>query len=55
MLTDQEAAAKMREIAQDGDVEAAHGLADDLLCEVLARLGYVETVKAFMEMRKWYA
>jgi hypothetical protein len=55
MLTDQEAAAKLREIGQGDDPESEHGLADDLLCELLARLGYPETVNAFMEMKKWYA
>jgi len=37
------------------DQEAAHGEADDILCELLTKLGYSEVVKAYEEVDKWYA
>lgn len=51
------AAAAMRRIAADygGDPEAAHGCADDLLCETLCELGYGEMVEEFNKIHKWYA
>ena len=32
-----------------------HKDADDLMCEVLSSLGYIEGVRIFEEMEKWYA
>jgi len=51
------AAAKMRQIEKDygGDPEAAHGYADDLLCDTLTELGYGEMVNEFNMIKKWYA
>lgn len=51
----EEFATKMREIAESGDTEAAHGHADDLLVEVLRSLGYGEGCDVFEAMHKWYA
>lgn len=38
-----------------GDAESAHGAADDLLCEVLERLGQEELVAEYRKVKKWYA
>lgn len=38
-----------------GDAEADHSRADDLLCELLAELGYQEVVEAWRKVDKWYA
>ena len=35
--------------------EEGHAEADDLLCELLTRLGFEKTVKAFNDQHKWYA
>lgn len=42
------------EIEQD-DKEAAHFLADEVLCNLLESLGYVEIVEEFNGIHKWYA
>lgn len=46
---------KMRTIAVEGDPENGHVQADQLMCEVLKRLGYEDGVAIFQQMRKWYA
>lgn len=46
---------EMKKIAQIDDPEIAHGEADDLLCEVLKKLGYEKGVKVFEDIPKWYA
>ena len=37
------------------DTEGAHGMADDLMCQLLEELGYEEGVKIFKNAEKWYA
>lgn len=56
-MTPSEFAVELRRIEEkyDGDPEAAHARADDLLCEVLISLGYGEGVGVFGCMRKWCA
>lgn len=39
----------------DGDTEAFHAAADDLLCKVLRQLGYKEGIEVYKETEKWYA
>ena len=46
---------KMKECVENRDTEAAHGDADDLLCEFLRKLGYNELVEKYLEVNKWYA
>lgn len=46
---------KMKGCVENGDTEAAHGDADDLLCEFLRKLGYNELVEKYLEVNKWYA
>lgn len=38
----------------DRDEVSWHTKADDLLCELLRRLGYDEVVKEFESIPKWY-
>lgn len=45
---------KMQQLAEDADIEAAHGKADDILCEVLDKLGYTEIVELYNGIEKWY-
>ena len=42
------------EIEQD-DKEVAHVLADEVLCNLLESLGYVELVEEYDSIHKWYA
>jgi len=55
MITPEEFAQRMRDIARMGDEESAHSQADDLLCEVLKQHGYGVGVEIFQNMPKWYA
>ena len=49
------AVAKLKELQECHDWEAAHGDADDLLCDLLRELGYSEVADEFDEVGKWYA
>ena len=40
---------------ENGDTECAHVNADDILCELLEKLGYKEVVEKYNEVSKWYA
>ena len=42
-------------INEGGDEEVWHIKADDLMCEILEKTGFVETVKEFLKIPKWYA
>lgn len=46
---------KMLEIFANNDTELNHKKADELLCEVLAQLGYEKGVTIFKNAPKWYA
>lgn len=37
------------------DDEATHMYMDELMCELLAELGYGDGVKVFEETQKWYS
>ena len=56
-MTDKECAEKVKEIGKKyhDDEEMCHIEADDELCYILRRLGFIETVKAFDELPKWYS
>jgi len=56
-LPDAEAfAAAMEFIANEvEDQERAHDMADELMCSVLAQLGYEGAVSVFRSMKKWYS
>jgi hypothetical protein len=43
-------------IAQgNGDTEAAHSSADEVLCRLLSALGYQDVVDEWEKVDKWYA
>ena len=46
---------RLRELQKDGDIECAHSAADNVLCEVLEKLGYGSIVKEYSKIDKWYA
>ena len=48
---------KMKELAEsrDLDTETIHSLADGLMCELLKELGFVNMVKEFNDLEKWYS
>lgn len=46
---------KMIEISSDDDEESAHVNADNLLCEVLRKLGFGELVNVYERVHKWYS
>lgn len=54
-ITPGEFAERMKEIAELGDKEAMHSMADRLLCEVLEEKGFKAGVEIFKNMNLWYA
>lgn len=54
-MTEEHALMKLEDLQLCGDIEVAHGDADDVLCDFLESLGYTEVVKAYKEIDKWYA
>ena len=46
---------RLKELSEQYDPEIAHEKADEILCEILLDLGFVEIVKAYSEIGKWYA
>lgn len=37
------------------DTELAHIEADDILCDFLRKLGYLNIVTAYLSIKKWYS
>lgn len=54
-MTREEAITKLRIEQDNGDIEAAHGNADDVLCSLLRSLGYDDVVDEWHQVGKWYA
>jgi hypothetical protein len=52
---EEEAIAKIKAAKKTGDIELAHKKADEILCDLLATLGYEKVVEEFHAMEKWYA
>ena len=50
-----EAIEKLKQLQDYGDTESAHGYADDVLCELLASMGYQDVVAEWRLVDKWYA
>lgn len=46
---------KMVKICDEDDTEEGHIHADDLLCDVLEKLGFSELVTVYHQVDKWYA
>lgn len=40
---------------ESSDTESAHSNADDLLCELLIKLGFKEVVDIYEQVGKWYS
>lgn len=45
----------MRDCASGSCIKDSHVKADEIMCELLTRLGYWEGVAIFQDMDKWYA
>ena len=45
----------LEDAKKNGDIERAHGDADDALCELLEYLGFKEIVEAWKAVPKWCA
>lgn len=54
-MTREEAIEKLKKLLGNGDVEEAHGEADEILCKLLRALGYGDVVDAWDDVEKWYA
>jgi hypothetical protein len=54
-MTPEQAIAKLKDLAKVGDWEAAHGDADQILCDLLPALGHEDVVKAWDDVGKWYS
>lgn len=46
---------KLKELQGQGDIETIHSEADNLLCQLLIKLGYSDVVKEWELIEKWYA
>lgn len=55
MSIDRTRALELLEECPKGDPEAAHPLADEVLCDLLESLGYGDVVAAWRKIDKWYA
>ena len=42
-------------LQKNGDPEIDHAEADNILCEIIAQLGYPEIVKEYDKIEKWYS
>lgn len=54
-MTREFAITKLQALQTAGDTEAAHGDADNVLCELLTTLGYADVVAEWQKVDKWYA
>lgn len=54
-MTREEAIAKLKDLQKSGDTEAAHGDADQIICDLLSELGYQDVVEQWDKVDKWYA
>ena len=52
---DEQAANEIRTRCWSGDIEGDHSHADNVLLSLLAQLGFIETVRAWLAVHKWYA
>lgn len=54
-MTREQAIDDLKVEQDNNDAEMAHANADDILCELLADLGYEDVVAEYEKVRKWYA
>lgn len=45
----------LTELSKDDDIEVAHMVADNVLCEILDELGYSDITDQYTKVPKWYA
>lgn len=55
MMTKIEAIEKMKDEQNNSDTEAAHCIADDILCEFLISLGHQDLVDEYERVPRWYS
>ena len=46
---------RLQKEVNDNDAERAHVNSDNILCELLEKLGYKDVVEKYNEVSKWYA
>lgn len=46
---------KLKDILNIGDIEIAHIMADEVLCDLLHELGYFSIISLYEDVDKWYA
>lgn len=49
------ALAQLKPLVDSSDYEIAHGEADQVLCDLLIVLGYIDVVAVWEKVGKWYA
>ena len=54
-MTREQAIELLKAEQNSGDTEAAHGNADDILCQLLTAIGYGDVVAEWEKVDKWYA
>ena len=54
-MLDEAAASEILAMYDNDDIETIHSYADQILTEVLKKLGFDKTVEAFRRLPKWYA
>ena len=54
-INTEEIIARLKELQQSDDTEAAHMEADWIICNLLDDLGYADVTKAYDKIMKWYA
>lgn len=54
-FVDKALAALIRQLSENEDPETAHIEADDIILGIAEKYGFIETVKSFREMERWYA
>lgn len=54
-MTREQAIAELIKLQEPGDTEAAHSLADEVLCKLLRALGYADVIREYEKVDKWYA
>ena len=46
---------RLKVAQQNEDTESAHADADNVLCDLLLKLGYTKIVEEYNKVSKWYA
>ncbi len=51
----QQAIERLKEQQGSGDTEAAHIIADEIICQLLISLGYEDVIAEYNKIDMWYA